>query len=134
MEAAEHTVSGSIGDPKAPKMWVYIDPLCSFSVKALNDLRPYVTSGRVQMAVIPLSVLDYEDQGRSTIAAKSMLSFAPADMVDAWSSNKLTGQADSAANDPLAVNMRSAASIGLRGTPTFIWRGADGEACRESAA
>jgi len=127
IEAAEHTTSGSIGDPKAPKMWVYIDPLCSFSVKALNDLKPYVASGRVQLAVIPLSVLDYEDQGRSTIAAKAMLSFPPADMVEAWSTNKLTGRADPAASGRLAANMTSAASIGLRGTPTFIWRGTDGK-------
>lgn len=124
---AEATTAGTMGDLKAPKLWVYIDPLCSFSVQALNQLRPYVAAGRVQLAVIPLSVLDYEDQGRSTIAAKAMLSLPPADMVAAWSANKLVGPADPAADGRLATNMASAEAIKLRGTPTFIWRGADGK-------
>ncbi len=84
MAAVEGTTAGSAGDPKAPKLWVYIDPLCSYSVRAMDQLRPYVAAGRVQLAVIPLSVLDYEDQGRSTVAALAMLSLPAGDMVAAW--------------------------------------------------
>ena len=77
--------------------------------------------------MIPLSLLDYEDQGRSTIAAKAMLRLPAGEMVDAWGANKLSGPADDAADGRLAANIASAESIKLRGTPTFIWREADGK-------
>ena len=47
--AAESATSGPKGDPNAPKLWVYIDPLCSFSVRAIQQLKPYVAAGRVQL-------------------------------------------------------------------------------------
>ena len=126
LKAVEATTFGLAGDTKAPRLWVYIDPLCSYSTRAMDQLRPYIASGRVQAAVIPLSVLDYEDQGRSTVAAKAMLSLPADRMVAAWGSNGLDGPADPAADRRLAVNMATAQAIGLRGTPTFLWRRADG--------
>ncbi len=126
LKAVEGTTFGLAGDTKAPRLWVYIDPLCSYSVRAMDQLRPYIASGRVQVAVIPLSVLDYEDQGRSTVAAKAMLSLPADRMVAAWGSNGLNGPADPAADQRLAANMATAQAIGLRGTPTFVWRRADG--------
>lgn len=127
LAALERITAGTAGDVRAPKLWVYIDPLCSYSVRAMDQLRPYVAAGRVQLAVVPLSVLDYEDQGRSTLAAKAMLSLPAGEMVAAWGANKLTGPADPAAGVRLATNMASAEAIGLRGTPTFLWRTADGK-------
>ena len=127
LAASESTNAGIVGDPKAPKLWVYIDPLCSYSVRAMEQLRPYIAGGRVQVAVVPVSVLDYEDQGRSTLAAKAMLSLPSEAMVAAWAANKLNGPSDPTADARLATNMLSAESIGLRGTPTFVWRGADGK-------
>ena len=126
LKATETTTFGVAGNAKAPRLWVFIDPLCSFSVRAMDQLRPYVANGRVQIAVIPLSVLDHEDQGRSTVAAKAMLSLPPDQMVAAWEASKLTGPADQAAEKRLASNMTVAEAIGLRGTPTFVWRRADG--------
>jgi len=126
LKATETTTFGLAGDAKAPRLWVYIDPLCSFSVRAIDQLRPYVANGRVQIAVVPLSVLDPEDQGRSTLAAKAMLSLPPDQMIAAWEASKLTGPADPAAGTRLASNMAAAEAIGLRGTPTFVWRRADG--------
>jgi thiol:disulfide interchange protein DsbG len=52
---------------------VFIDPLCSYSIRAMAALEPYAASGRVELAVIPLAVLDYEDQNRSTPSALGML-------------------------------------------------------------
>lgn len=127
LATTENTNAGVVGEANAPKLWVYIDPLCSYSVRAMEQLRPYIAAGRVQVAVIPVSVLDYEDQGRSTLAAKAMLSLPPNAMVAAWGANKLNGPADPAADARLATNMQSAEAIGLRGTPTFVWRGADGK-------
>jgi len=71
-------------------------------------------------------VLDHEDQGRSTVAAKAMLSLPPDQMVAAWEASKLTGPADQGADSRLASNMAVAEAIALRGTPTFVWRRADG--------
>ena len=126
LKATETTTFGVAGNAKAPRLWVFIDPLCSFSVRAMDQLRPYVANGRVQIAVIPLSVLDHEDQGRSTVAAKAMLSLPPDQMIAAWEARKLTGPADQAADTRLASNLAVAEAIGLRGTPTFVWRRADG--------
>ena len=86
----------------------------------------YVAAGRVQLAVIPVSVLDHEDQGRSTVAAKAMLSLPPDAMVAAWGGNKLGDQAAPAADQRFSTNMAAVAAIGLRGTPTFVWRKMDG--------
>jgi thiol:disulfide interchange protein DsbG len=80
--------------------------------------------------VIPLSVLDYEDQGRSTPAAEVMVSEPREQMVAAWTGSRLTGAPSPAAAALLQRNMAAAAAIRLRGTPTFIWRKADGSAGR----
>ena len=126
LKALEAASYGTVGSPSAPRLWVFIDPLCAWSVRAMGKLRPYVDAGRVQLAVVPVSVLDREDQGRSTVAAKAMLSLSQEAMVAAWRDNKLGEQADPAADQRLSNNMAAVAAIGLRGTPTFIWRKVDG--------
>ena len=126
LKAVEATTFGTTGSPAAPRLWMFVDPLCAWSVRAMSQLRSYVTAGRVQLAVIPVSVLDHEDQGRSTAAAKAMLSLAPDAMIPAWTSNKLGEQAEPTAELRLAGNMAAVAAIGLRGTPTFVWRKTDG--------
>jgi len=70
LQAVASTIHGTTGVASAPRLWVLIDPLCSFSVRAMEQLRPFIASGKVQVAVVPLSLLDYEDHGRSTIAAR----------------------------------------------------------------
>ena len=60
---------GTIGQPSAPRLFMLIDPQCTYSVRALQMLEPYLASGRVQVSVIPLSVLDNEDQGQSSRSA-----------------------------------------------------------------
>lgn len=120
-------VAGKFGTETAPLLTVFIDPLCSYSVHAMDQLQSYVAAGRVRLAVVPISVLDYEDHGRSTIAAKAMLSLPPSEMVYAWTSNKLTDAAGPTSAANLAANMRAAEAIGLRGTPTFLWKTASGK-------
>lgn len=126
LQAVEGTTFGTTGSASAPRLYLFVDPLCSYSVRAMEQLRPYVASGKVQLAVIPVSVLDYEDQGRSTLAAQAMLSLPPGAMVSAWGGNRLDGPADAGATALLVANMQAAESIGLRGTPTFVWRKRDG--------
>lgn len=126
LEAARGTTFGLIGAESAPRMYVFVDPLCGYSVLALQQLQPFVANGRAQAAIIPISVLDYEDEGRSTKAALAMLTKPVDQMVQAWSRGDLNGPASKEADEKLRRNMAAAESIGLRGTPTVIWRKADG--------
>ncbi|WP_424138918.1 hypothetical protein [Roseomonas chloroacetimidivorans] len=126
LHLVQATTFGTIGNASAPRLWMFIDPQCSFSVQAMQRLQPYVASGRVQLAVIPLSVLDYEDQGRSTTSALAMLSKPADQMVTAWSRGDLNGVPAPEAAARLQANMAAAHAIRLQGTPTFVWRKADG--------
>ena len=73
LQALQTTTYGTEGLDEAPRLWVFIDPQCTFSRRALQQLQPYIAAGRVQVAVIPVSLLDHEDQGLSTARAEAML-------------------------------------------------------------
>lgn len=126
LAAVQSTTHGVTGVAGAPQLWMFIDPQCSFSARAMQQLQPYVASGRVRLSVIPISVLDYEDQGRSTASALTMLSRPGDRMVAAWTGGQLSGATAPDAAAKLRTNMAAAQAIGLRGTPTFVWRKADG--------
>ena len=126
LQAVQTTTYGTQGHDDAPRLWVLIDPQCSFSRRAMQQLQPYVASGQVQLAVIPVSVLDHEDHGLSTARAEAMLSLPREQMVAAWADNRLTGPTEAGAVASLQANMMAADRIGLVGTPTFVWRKADG--------
>ena len=122
----ESAAFGLAGDPAAPRLWMIIDPFCSYSVRAFDALRPYVTAGRIQLALVPISILDYEDNGRSTPAAQSLLSQNPAQMAEAWDHQNFRLAPSESAPALLEKNNRIAEEIGLHGTPTLVWRKADG--------
>ena len=124
----ERAAFGLIGDPAAPRLWMIVDPFCSYSVRAFDALKPYVTAGRIQVAVVPISILDYEDNGQSTRSAESLLSQPPSKMAEAWDHQNFRLAASPEAPARLENNNRIADAIGLRGTPTLIWRKADGSA------
>ena len=126
LDLVTETTSGALGSVAAPRLWVFIDPLCSFSVRAMQELKSFVAKGQVQLAVIPVSVLDYEDQGQSTPSALAMLSKPADQMVTAWQFGDLKGPGAAEAPARLRANMAVAEAIGLRGTPTVVWRKADG--------
>ena len=126
LQAVQATTYGTQGRDDAPRLWMFADPQCSFSRRAMQQLQPAIASGRVQVAVIPVSLLDHEDQGLSTARAEAMLSLPRGQMVDAWAGNKLAGPAEPGAVASLQANMLAADRIGLVGTPTFVWRKADG--------
>src|SRR5580700_6784222 len=126
--SVEKATFGLAGDPAAPRLWMIIDPYCSYSVRAFDALRPYVTAGRIQLAVVPISILDYEDNGQSTPAAQSLLSQNPAQMVEAWDHQNFRLAPSESAPALLEKNNRIAEEIGLHGTPTLVWRKADGSA------
>ena len=104
------------------------DPYCSYSVRAFDELRPYVAAGRIQLAIVPISILDYETNGQSTPAAESLLSQDPAGIAEAWDHQSFRAPASQEALALLQTNDRIAEEIGLKGTPTLIWRKADGTA------
>ena len=116
---------GTIGQASAPRLFMLIDPQCIYSVRALQMLQPYVASGRLQVSVIPLSVLDHEDQGQSTRSALALLSKPADQLVSAWQAGNIKDPSDPGAASRLRANMAIAQAIGLKGTPTFIWRKPD---------
>ncbi len=117
---------GTIGQASAPRAWMFVDPQCSFSIRALQELQPAVASGALQLAVIPLSILDHEDDGASTRHALAMLDRPAAEMVHDWSTDNLSAQPGPASAGKLAANMAAAQVASLRGTPTFFWQKKDG--------
>ena len=127
--------SGTVGPATAPHLWMAIDPQCIYSVRAYQMLQPYVDKGRLQLTVVPLSVLDYEDHGQSTRSALALLSkpsacsAGPNDsncLVKAWQAGNVNGPPSADADARLKANHAIQQAIGLRATPTFFWRKPDG--------
>ena len=81
LEKADYGVAGR---PDAPRLYAFIDPLCSFSVRLIEALRPHVAAGRIQVAILPLALIDYETNGRSTPAAQTLLSQPSEAMDSSW--------------------------------------------------
>jgi thiol:disulfide interchange protein DsbG len=127
---AQRTTHGSIGNAAAPELWMFMDPQCSFSVRAMQALTPFVAAGKVRLNVIPLSILDGEDNGMSTRNALNLVSIPADQLVSAWERGNTTGNPAPDASSKLQMNMAAAAAIHLQGTPTLIWRKADGSAGR----
>ena len=117
---------GTEGSASAPKVYMMIDPQCIYSIRAFQALQPYVQSGQIQLSIIPLSVLDYEDQGQSTRSALALLSDSPDQIVSAWQSGSVNNTPDPDAASRLANNMAIAQSVGLKGTPMLWWQKPDG--------
>lgn len=130
-EVGNQTYAGMIGDPAAPELRMFIDPQCGYSVQAMQRLQPLVAGGRVRLSVIPVAILDRQNGGASTRATLAMLSRPAGDMVAAWGRNDLAAPPSTEAAGRLQANMDAAAAIGLRGTPTFLWRRADGTQGRQ---
>ena len=117
---------GTSGPVSAPHLFMLVDPQCIYSIRALQMLQPYVAAGRLQVSVIPLSVLDQEDQGQSTRSALALLSKPAGELVSAWRTGSVNDTPNPEAAERLRANMAIAQAIGLKGTPTFIWRKSDG--------
>ncbi len=124
----EHASFGLYGNPAAPRLWMIIDPYCSFSVRAFDELKPFVAAGRIQLAVVPIAILDYETKGQSTPAAEALLTQDPAHVVEGWEHQNFRLQPSAEAPALLQKNNQIAEAIGLKGTPTLVWRKADGTA------
>ena len=84
-----------------------VDPYCSYSVRAFDELKPYVAAGRIQLAIVPISILDYETNGQSTPAAESLLSQDPARMAEAWDHQSFQAPASPEAPALLQKNNRN---------------------------
>ena len=126
LAVAEHTSYGSVGNEKSPQLWMFIDPQCSFSVRAMRELQPYVTGGRVRLNIIPLSILDSEDNGLSTRNALGLISAGRDGMFQAWQTGHMPTSEGPDVASKLDGNMQAAAAAQVRGTPTFVWRKPDG--------
>ncbi len=118
--------AGTVGSAAAPHLWMVIDPQCIYSVRAYQMLHPFIEAGKLQLSIIPISVLDYEDNGQSTKSALALLSKSPDQLVAAWQAGSVNDPPIPAAADRLQANKAIAQAIGLQGTPTLIWKKPDG--------
>jgi len=92
----------------------------------MQQLKPLIDAKRLQVEVIPIAILDHEDDGRSTSSALSLLSVSPELMVASWAQGEVGTPPSPDAPSRLSANRAAADVIGLRGTPTLLWRKADG--------
>ncbi|SDB71470.1 hypothetical protein [Belnapia rosea] len=131
LEKADYGVAGR---PDAPRLYAFIDPLCSFSVRLIEALRPHIAGGRIQVAIVPLALIDHETAGRSTPAAQTLLSQPSEAMDSSWRGMVDAVRAKRAdtfaptdeGRSRLARNMALAASLQVQAAPTLVWRQADG--------
>jgi hypothetical protein len=117
---------GTIGDNSRKHLFMLIDPQCIYSIRAFQMLKPFAEANQIEISVIPLTILDGEDGGQSTKSAMALLSDPPEQIVTAWETGSDTNQPSTDAADRLKNNMLIAQAIGLKATPTFFWRKADG--------
>lgn len=123
---------GLYGHADAPRLYMVIDPLCPWSIRSIQSLQSYVESGQVQIAIVPISINDYENNHASTPAAQAMLSVGQKQMIDIWRQIIVQNHAPSdlslteTSGAKLQLNLQKAHMIGLRGTPTIVWQDKQG--------
>lgn len=126
------TSYGLAGRPGARQLYMVIDPLCPFSTRALSLLQPAIDKGAIELAIVPISINDHENDNASTPAALDLIGAGRTGMVDAWRAIARLGHArpdhppPADAKAQLQLNMSAAHAIGLRGTPTLVWQDAAG--------
>lgn len=123
---------GVYGQDHAPRIYMIVDPLCPWSIRSLQGLQPFIDSGKVQVAIVPIAINDYENNHASTPAAQAMLSVGQKQMIGIWrqiieqnhapDSQVLTDTSGA----QLQLNLQKAHMIGLKGTPTFAWQDKEG--------
>jgi hypothetical protein len=122
----QNATFGTIGNNPAKHLYMLIDPQCIYSIRAFQMLRPFAEQNQIEISVIPLTILDGEDGGQSTKSAMALLSDPPDQIVGAWQSGSESNQPSDQAQDRLKQNMLIAQAMGLKATPTFVWRKPDG--------
>lgn len=122
----QNATFGTIGSNPAKHLYMLIDPQCIYSIRAFQMLKPFAEQNQIEISVIPLTILDGEDGGQSTKSAMALLSDPPDQIVGAWQSGSESNQPSDKAQDKLKQNMLIAQAIGLKATPTFVWRKPDG--------
>jgi thiol:disulfide interchange protein DsbG len=124
----DHASVGLVGQDGPPRLTMVIDPLCPWSIRALGQLEPFVARRDIQLVLLPIAINDHENGHASTPAATALLSVVPYEMEPAW--RKIIDLHHVADDMPrtdaaalhLQQNMDVAHAIGVRGTPTLIWR------------
>lgn len=136
MEAIEGTAHGLVGRDGAPRVWMVFDPLCPHSVAAMEQMRPEIEAGRIQVALVPVPMLDPAGTRPNTAAALSLLVGPGEAMGEGWATIVAAARARRPVTDgaPMPVEARArlehnwsvARRLGVTGSPTLIWRRVDG--------
>lgn len=130
LATVHHASFGSIGPADAPEIFMMIDPQCIYSIRAFQQLQPYAAAGKIKLSLVPVSILDHEDGGRSTKSALALLSKSAGELPGAWQRGDTNGAPTPEAQARLASNMAIANAVGLQGTPTLLWKDRTGRAAR----
>lgn len=130
LQVMTDTTHGLVGNNRSPRVWMFFDPRCPYSLKAFEELRPEVEAGRLQLALIPVPLLDPNGNGPSTRAAKQLLG-SEAPMDETWPLVRSGGSVpfdEDAADSRVRQNMQAARSIGVPASPTFVFADKEGKA------
>lgn len=136
LEAVDDTASGLVGSNKVPRLAMFFDPLCPWSAKAFEELQPAVEAGRVQLALVPVPMLDPTGTKGSTAATRQLVGSDMA-MEQVWPAIKAgrTVPFDAeAAESRLEQNWQAARRIGIPSSPTFVFKDKEGNARTFSGA
>lgn len=131
IDAAAHASFGTFGPANAPKVWAVVDPLCVHSQQTIRDLLPYAKDGKIQLNIVPVSVID----PRSAPAARVLLSEQPDKMLQRWMPSQfddqtkqpdlLHAQYDVGSAQKLMGNLRLFAGMStgmhVAGVPEILW-------------
>ena len=121
------------GKAGAPVAYVFADMNCVFCHKAIEDAKPYVAAGRLQLRIVPVAFLKPTSEGRAAAILQSK------DPVNAMLENengfvesKEEGgipvvEATDATKKALAAHADSMRQAGFNGTPAFIYKLKDGK-------
>ena len=136
LAAVEQATFGIIGDPAAPRLWMFIDPLCIHSIRAWEEFKPAIAAGKLHLALIPVPVLDPANAGHSTpsaarlVQARSIIDIAWRDEIEAERTRRTVPAPTNEANASMVGNMQVAARVDLAATPLMLWRAPDGTPMR----
>ena len=116
------------GDPKAPPLYVFADPNCIYCNQFWNDVRPFVTSGKVRIHWAMVSFLKPSSAGRATaiLTAKDRLA---AFTLDESKFDKANEEGGIPPVDPMPAEVHGALtnhisemySTGGQGTPLLVF-------------
>lgn len=116
------------GKDGAPVAYVFVDPNCIFCHKALENAKPYVAAGRLQLKIVPVAFLKPSSEGRAAaiLQAKDPVAALLTNengFVEASEEGGITPVTpNEKTTEILKAHASSMQQAGFNGTPAFIYK------------